>query len=276
MTSERSILPSPVSFLSDSDELYGRRPASFLYSFLFQAAAIALALWVAGWIIPRPGINGVIQNIGPVVFPSMLQAGGGHGGGGMKETQPASNGVAPKMTLDPQLAPPEVVLNNTNPKLPIPASIVALAAVPLPTLGPLGDPSAKPGSAASNGPGGPTGIGSGCCGGIGANIGSEIGDSEGLVYRPGRGGVTQPRAIYDPDPEYSEEARRAKFQGSVLLWMVVGADGKPHNVRVQRSAGLGLDQKALEAVSKWRFAPATLQGHPVAAEVNVEVSFKLY
>lgn len=66
-------------------------------------------------------------------------------------------------------------------------------------------------------------------------------------YKPGLG-VSAPRELYAPDPEYSEEARRAKFQGSVLLWMVVGSDGLPRDIKVVRSVGLGLDEKALEAV----------------------------
>jgi protein TonB len=88
--------------------------------------------------------------------------------------------------------------------------------------------------------------------------------------------VTAPRPIYDPDPEYSDAARRAKYQGSVLLWLVVAPNGRPRNIRVQRSLGMGLDEKAIEAVSQWRFQPATLNGQPVAVQINVEVSFRLY
>jgi protein TonB len=84
-----------------------------------------------------------------------------------------------------------------------------------------------------------------------------------------KGGVTAPRPIYDPDPEYSDAARRAKYQGSVLLWLVVAPNGRPRNIRVQRSLGMGLDEKAIEAVSQWRFQPATLNGQPVAAQINV-------
>ncbi len=82
--------------------------------------------------------------------------------------------------------------------------------------------------------------------------------------------------IYDPDPEYSEEARHAKFQGTVLLWMVIGSDGVPHDVRVQRSLGMGLDEKAIEAVRQWRFDPSMKDGHPVAVQVIIEVAFRLY
>ena len=88
--------------------------------------------------------------------------------------------------------------------------------------------------------------------------------------------MTQPRALYDPDPDYSDAARKGKYQGSVLLWLVVGPEGQPHNIRVQRSLGMGLDEKAIAAVSTWRFQPGMLDGQPVAVEVNVEVTFRLY
>lgn len=82
--------------------------------------------------------------------------------------------------------------------------------------------------------------------------------------------------IYDPDPEYSEEARQAKYQGTVVLWVVIGADGRAHQVRVQRSLGMGLDEKAIEAVRQWRFQPSMKDGQAVAVQVNVEVNFRLY
>jgi periplasmic protein TonB len=89
-------------------------------------------------------------------------------------------------------------------------------------------------------------------------------------------GLLPPRPLYAPDPDYSDAARKAKYQGSVILWLVVGADGRPHNLRVARSLGMGLDEKALDAVRQWRFQPATLHRQPVAVEINVEVSFRLY
>jgi TonB family protein len=90
------------------------------------------------------------------------------------------------------------------------------------------------------------------------------------------GGVSAPRAIFSPDPEYSEEARKAKYQGTVVLWVVVGADGRPHDLRVTRSLGLGLDEKAMEAVRTWKFEPAKKDGQAVAVQVNIEVNFRLY
>ena len=95
------------------------------------------------------------------------------------------------------------------------------------------------------------------------------------VYKVG-GGVIAPRAVYTPDPEYSEEARLAQFQGSCLLWLVVGSDGKPHDVRIARSLGLGLDEKSIAAIHTWQFEPATKDGKAVSVQINVEVSFRLY
>jgi TonB family protein len=96
-----------------------------------------------------------------------------------------------------------------------------------------------------------------------------------LVYKVGPG-VTPPRAKFSPSPEYSKEARKAKYQGTCVLWLIVGADGNPTNIRVARTLGKGLDEKAIEAVKRWKFEPAKKDGQPVATEINVEVSFHLY
>jgi TonB family protein len=95
------------------------------------------------------------------------------------------------------------------------------------------------------------------------------------VYQVGSG-VTAPRAIYSPDPEFSEEARKAKYQGTVVLSLIVGPDGRTHNIQVRRSLGLGLDEKAIEAIQRWKFEPGRKDGIAVAVLVNVEVNFRLY
>jgi TonB family protein len=95
------------------------------------------------------------------------------------------------------------------------------------------------------------------------------------IYRVG-GGVTPPKAIFSPDPEYDNKARKAKYQGTCLLSMIVGTDGLPYEVKVARALGKGLDEKAVEAVTKWRFQPAMKDGQPVPVQINVEVSFRLY
>src|SRR5436190_1939732 len=124
----------------------------------------------------------------------------------------------------------------------------------------------------SGGGGGGGGVGSGRGPGVGPGTGGGIGDG---LYRVG-GGVSAPRTLYAPDPEYSEEARRSRFQGSVLLALIVGPDGNPRELSIMRSLGLGLDEKALDAVRTWRFEPARKDGVPVAVQISVEVNFRLY
>ena len=85
-----------------------------------------------------------------------------------------------------------------------------------------------------------------------------------------------PRPLATPDPEYTEQAREAKLQGTCVLGLIVGADGKPRDIRVIRSLGMGLDEKAIAAVGKWMFAPATKDGNAVPVQISVQVSFKLY
>jgi TonB family protein len=99
--------------------------------------------------------------------------------------------------------------------------------------------------------------------------------SEGKVYRVGHG-VTAPRAIYSPSPEYTEAARKARFQGTCLLSLIVGPDGRARDIKVIRAVGKGLDAKAVEAVSKWNFQPATKDGEAVAVLLQVETQFHLY
>jgi len=101
------------------------------------------------------------------------------------------------------------------------------------------------------------------------------GPSQETVYKVGKDGVTAPRATYSPAPEFSEQARQAKYQGVVTLRATVLANGRVANVRVQSAAGMGLDEKAMEAVRRWRFKPATKDGKPVAVEVAVQASFTL-
>lgn len=104
---------------------------------------------------------------------------------------------------------------------------------------------------------------------------SAVPDDE-TIYTPGRNGVTIPRAIKQTPPEYSDEARRKKLEGTVLLSLVVTANGDTTDIKVTRALGSGLDEKALEAVSQWKFEPATKDGKPVAVKIAVEVSFHLY
>jgi TonB family protein len=96
----------------------------------------------------------------------------------------------------------------------------------------------------------------------------------GGAFRVG-GGVSAPTLLYKVEPEYSEEARKAKYQGTVILYIEVDPAGKARNVRVVRSLGLGLDEKAIEAVNKWKFRPGYKDGKPVTVAATIEVNFRL-
>ena len=95
------------------------------------------------------------------------------------------------------------------------------------------------------------------------------------IYHVG-GDVAAPKLVFAPDPEYTEAARQAKYQGTCILGLIVDADGHPRDIRITRGVGLGLDEKAIAAVKQWQFQPAMKDGHPVAVLISVEVSFKLY
>lgn len=140
----------------------------------------------------------------------------------------------------------------------------------------IGDPSSPFSKWLSDGPGGPGGIGPGCCGGIGPDSGPYVGNGPPGIYPAGQRGVSVPEVIYSPEPSFSDEARKAKFQGIVVLLVVVGQDGRPYNIRVGQSLGMGLDEQAIEAVRNWRFRPATLNGRPIATQIAVQVDFHLY
>src|ERR1700680_3236505 len=85
-----------------------------------------------------------------------------------------------------------------------------------------------------------------------------------------------PKRFMRRAPRYSKEAVAANYGGTCILWMVVGPDGKPHNIRVVRTLGLGLDEKAIEAVKNWRFEPAMKDAKPVDVQRDVDVNFNLH
>jgi periplasmic protein TonB len=131
-----------------------------------------------------------------------------------------------------------------------------------------------------NGVPGPPSMGQGNGGGIGPGSGGGFGPGSGGSYGGGvfqvGGDVTKPIAIYAPEPQYSERAREAKYQGTDVLSIIVTADGGVEDVQVVRPLGLGLDQNAIKTVKSWKFRPAMRNGHPVAVQVEVEVTFRLF
>jgi TonB family protein len=109
-----------------------------------------------------------------------------------------------------------------------------------------------------------------------AGEGVGTGTGVGVSVSHGNGGPTKPRPIYAPDPEYSEQARKAGVQGTITLKVTVDANGDVADVKLVKGMGSGLDEKAIEAVRTWKFRPGTEDGTPVRSEIDVEVSFHLF
>lgn len=216
----------------------------------------------------------------PKLPPGTKKAGGG-GGGGEHNPIPASRGRLPKASYT-QLAPPSVH-PPLNPRLQVPATIVAVPdiKIPSPNLPNYGDPMAKL-LTDSNGPGGGGGIGTGQGTGVGSGDGAGVGPGHGWntgggYPMAGTGGYGQPDCLFCPSPQFSDEAVKAKYQGTVVLMVVILPDGRATDIHVSRGLGLGLDEKAIEAVRAWRFRPAAgPDGKAAAVRMPVEVTFRLY
>jgi protein TonB len=259
----------------------GALGAAGTYVLIFAGLALTYVIGrrVVAIVEAKPTVTLVDPSDLPALKPSKTQVGGG-GGGGDRDILQASKGKLPKLSMQ-QITPPVVVLRNPAPKLAVDPTIIVPPQVQLASnnLPNIGDPMAGA-VLPSNGTGSGGGIGSGSGGGVGSGHGGGFGPGEGGgtgggIFHVG-GGVSPPRQIYAPEPEFSEEARKAKYQGVCTLGLIVGADGRPSNIRVLSSLGMGLDEKAIEAVKNWKFEPAMKDGHPVRVEIAVEVDFHLY
>jgi periplasmic protein TonB len=205
---------------------------------------------------------------------------GGGGGGGAHELVQAPKGRLPKFSQTP-ITPPMLAVNE-HPKLAVEPTIKMPPNITLPNnnMPNLGDPRTNIVGPLSNGTGTGAGLGSGDGGGIGSGSGAGYGPGEGGGYGGGLyhvgGGVSPPVLIYSVDAEFSDEARRAKYQGVSVVSLIVDTHGLPQRIRVVRKLGMGLDEKAVEAVKQYRFKPSQYQGKPVPVEITIEVNFHIY
>ncbi len=234
-------------------------------------AILLIALFIASEmkvITPQKNLATVsVPATPPPMAPQLTAIGGG---GGQHDLAPVSKGRLPMLTqkpLVPPKAPPTVA-----PKLAFVPQVqvqknINLANNALPNLGMPTSP--LKGISLGNGTG--TGIGSGSGSGIGPGSGGNIG---GGVMHIG-GDVSSPVLVYEVEPEFSEAARKAKLSGNVVVYLWVDADGKPSHVRVVRGIGMGLDQKAVDAVRQYKFRPAMKDGKPVAVDMYIEVNFQI-
>ena len=212
-------------------------------------------------------------------LPKSAEKSGGGGGGGRREPTPASLGKLPR-PADRQLTPPVPKVVNPDPILPVEPTVIVpqLAQLPTVNLPNYGGPTGIPGPP-SSGPGTGGGIGTGTGGGVGPGKGGGVGPGEGGgigggIFRVG-GGVSAPTIVFRVEPTYSEEARKAKYQGVVVLSAIVRKDGSIEILKVVRGLGLGLDENAIQALRQWKFRPGMRNGVPVDVALNIEVNFSL-
>jgi periplasmic protein TonB len=261
----------------------GQEKRAGLSSMLIHVAVLGLLFLIGTNKAVQQAVKQQIDIIAPDLSPykptPKNDKMGGGGGGGDRSATPPSKGKLPRLA-DKQFVPPMAVVHNPDPKLVMEPTLIIPpdANIPKVNMDVLGDPLAKSGIA-SNGPGSGGGIGYGPGGGVGSGSGPGYGPGHGGnmgggAYRIG-GGVSPPSVILKVEPEYSEEARKAKFQGTVVLFVVVDEKGNPRDLKVMRPLGLGLDQKAIEAVEKWKFKPGMKDGKPVAVQATIEVNFRL-
>jgi protein TonB len=216
----------------------------------------------------------------PKLPPGAKKAGGG-GGGGSHELLPASKGKLPKFSYT-QITPPKVKPPE-NPEFAATPTVLGPPQLnlPSPNMSNWGDPMSKV-TNDSNGPGSGNGIGSGNGTGVGSGSGGGVGPGEGGgtgggIFNAGYGGYGNPSCLYCPNAEFSDDAVKAKLQGTVVLSIVVTPDGRATDIHVSKGVGLGLDEKAVEKVRTWKFKPALgPDGKPAAVRLNIEVVFHLY
>jgi periplasmic protein TonB len=260
-----------------------RGTASSVISTVLHVAMIAAILWAflaVKKVVPMPAPQKVTRIDIPVYMPIAPKgpAMGGGGGGGSHDIIQTPKGRLPQIQEQPVAAP--MVIENNHPKM------TAAPAINMPkeiqvasNLPNLGDPRTAVVGAPSNGIGSGAGMGIGSGGGIGSGKGNGFGSGSaggygGGLYHVG-GAVSAPQLVSAPDPEFTDEARRVNYGGICVVSLIVDTQGNTQRIQVLKHLGMGLDEKAVEAVKHYHFKPATLGGKAVQVEMDVEVTFHI-
>jgi TonB family protein len=259
--------------------------------------AVALLVMVAGLTIaPRAA---TLKETDPrsdlmrLVFLSTPGPGGGGGGGGLMQKAPApkamregTHRISSPVPLRREPKPVEAVPKPPEPKPDPPLKAEQLPVVVAPIVTAPADARSRIGvleetaaAAESHGPGKGGGAGTGDGAGLGSGTGNGVGPGSGGgtgggPYRPGSG-IQPPRLLREVKADYTEEARQRNVAGDVVLEIVVRQDGSVGDVRILQGLGGGLNERAVQAVRQWKFAPAQRLGSPVDVVVEVAVEFKL-
>jgi protein TonB len=209
--------------------------------------------------------------IEPPLHSTRIDANAARGGGGHHDPTSVSAGHLPKFAerqILPPMAPPVIPPVLTVEPTVVVQSDVRMTNNAMPNIG--APTSSLSGNSLGNGHG--TGIGPGNGAGVGVGSGYNVG---GGPLHAG-GSIKDPVVLYSVEPEFSEEARKARFSGNVQVYLWVDEQGNPSHIRVVRGAGMGLDEKAVEAVRQYKFKPAMQNGKPVKVDMYVDVEFNIY
>ena len=280
----RPIVTHARPIFSTDPLAFKRDKASSTISFVLHAAIITLVLAVPmaihkgtqlpleTTVVPLDFKPYIPHMILPVSKPMS-----GGGGGGAHEEVVASKGhqplVAKLMILHPQ------IIRTDRPKLEVEPT--EMARIPetnkLPNFGMAQGPQIL---LAPQGSGAGSGFGKGLGGGMGIGRGSGAAQGSGGGYGGGLmsvgGGVSAPVILHSVEPDFTDDARRANFQGSASIKIIVDSQGDPQDVRLISHLGMGLDEKAIEAVRQYKFKPAMYEGHPVSVQIVIDVDFHLH
>jgi TonB family protein len=255
---------------------FKRDPTSNAISFVIHVVAItlllALALKVRTNVAVEPAVTVVPMDFKLTVPPKVMPVAKAPGGGGGTPHQI----VEPKRAPVPTVATaPQIQLTQTiridRPKLGLePTEQVKMPdSNTLPTLGVAPSPQIALAAQAKG-----NGSGHGLGGGLGAGPGSGGGTGGGLMSVGG--GVSAPMVVRSVEPEFTADARQANFQGNVSIKLIVDPQGNPQDISLMSHLGMGLDEKAIEAVRQYKFRPAMYMGHPVAVQIVIDVAFHLH
>ena len=293
-----SVFANPEELIAARASGRTRKIEAGVVSVFLHTAFILMLFFIAKGISSRPVINPdeVVFVNTPIFLPYDIegdgQEGGGGGGGGKNQPEPPATGELPEMTPVQMIAPDPA---NPQPLMAAEDLFTQVASIEMPIQLPrnlslpIGDITGPPNYSTSSGPGSGGGIGTGRGTGIGSGDGAGVGPGSGGGMGGGSGGgigpgvgpgisgtTRQPIVVSQPKPDYTEDARKAKVEGSVILNATVLKDGTVDNVQVVRGLGHGLDESAIRTVmTKWRFRPATRNGTPIDYPINIEVNFAL-
>ena len=277
----------------------GARPLFLAVSSTLHAGVLGAAIFLTTMSL-SPAVD-ALRSEAPapedthLVFIATPGPGGGGGGGGLVQPAPAPKAMreghhrvsspVPARTPPRPIAPPPIrtaLPEPTPPPLnsePLPVLVAPIIAAPSDDRDRIGVFEPTPAVAESHGPGQGGGTGSGTGTGVGPGEGSGVGPGSGGgtgggPFRPGSG-IEAPRLLHEVKADYTDEARRRGIQGEVVMEIVVRRDGTVSDAKILQRLGAGLDERAVQAVRQWRFAPATRKGSPVDVLVEVAVEFKL-